>query len=78
LRDIVEKNASGFNNITKIFVNQFVQTSPSGGRFKGIKFNITRKYIVAYKNVAHTPLDVGRLPYIYISMAHISPGFSGR
>ena len=73
---VVGKNVFGLNNITKIFANQFVQTSLGCGRSKEIKFNISRKYVVAYKNVAHTPLDVGKLPYI--SMSHTSPGFSGR
>jgi hypothetical protein len=56
LRGIVGKIAFGLNYITKIFVNQFVQTSLGCGRSKGIKFNISRKYVVAYKNVAHTSL----------------------
>jgi hypothetical protein len=54
LRGIVGKTAVGLNNITKIFVNQFVQTSLGCGKSKGIKFNISRKFIVAYKNLAHT------------------------
>jgi len=61
---------------TKIFVNQFVQTGLGGGRSKGIKFNISRKYIVAFKNVTQPPFDVGKLPYI--SMANRAPGFSRR
>jgi len=54
LRGIVGKNAFGLNNITKVFVNQFVQASLGRGRSKGIKFNISRKYIMAHKNVAYT------------------------
>jgi hypothetical protein len=54
LHGIAGKNAFGLNNITKIFVNQFVQTSLGGGKSEGIMFSISREYIVVYKNVAHT------------------------